>query len=69
VAGILVGTGMAAMLVHVLRPLFVLEPALTFPIGTVAALAGLVIASTLASALVAGITLRRLRPVELLREI
>ena len=49
-AGLLVGTGMAYLLVHVLRALFILDPGVTFPAGDIAALATLVLAATLASA-------------------
>ena len=67
-AGLAVGTGMGYLLVHVLRPLFILDPGLTFPIGGIATLGSLAIAATLASALTAATMLRRLRPTELLRE-
>lgn len=66
--GVLVGTGMASLLVHVLRPLFVLDPSLTFAAGEIATLAALAMAATLVSALIATAMLRRLRPTELLRE-
>lgn len=66
--GVLVGTGMASMLVGVLRPLFVLDPGLTFAAGRIATLAALAMAATLVSALIATAMLRRLRPTELLRE-
>lgn len=68
VAGLLVGGGMAALLVHVLRGLFILPPRLVLPALDVAVLAGLAGLATLASALVATAMLRRLRPTELLRE-
>jgi putative ABC transport system permease protein len=67
-AGMLVGTGMAYLLVHVLRPLFILDPIVTFPAGDIATLAILVLAATLASTLTATAILRRLRPTEVLRE-
>ncbi len=67
-AGLLVGGGMAALLVHVLRGLFILPPRLVLPALDVAVLAGLAGLATLASALVATAMLRRLRPTELLRE-
>jgi putative ABC transport system permease protein len=67
-AGILVGAGMAYLLVHVLQPLFVLKPILTFPPGQIAALAGLAVGATLASAAIAVSILRRLKPSELLRD-
>jgi putative ABC transport system permease protein len=66
--GLLVGTGMAALLVHVLRALFILHPRLTFPAGDIAVLAVLAGGATLASALAATALLRRLKPMELLRE-
>jgi putative ABC transport system permease protein len=68
VAGVLVGSGMAALLVHVLRGLFILPPRLVLPALDVAVLAGLAGLATLASALVATAMLRRLRPAELLAE-
>jgi putative ABC transport system permease protein len=67
-AGVLVGAGMAYLLVHVLRPLFILDASLTFPAATIATLAGVAMAAALASALGAAAMLRRLRPTELLRE-
>ncbi|MEA2150342.1 MAG: putative transport system permease protein, partial [Solirubrobacteraceae bacterium] len=67
-AGLLVGTAMAALLVHVLRGLFILSPSLVLPPLDLAALAGLTAAATLASALVAMAMLGRMRPMELLRE-
>ena len=67
-AGMLVGTGMAALFVHVLRPLFVLDPGLTVSIADIASLLGLTAAATIASGLTATAMLRRLRPTELLRE-
>jgi putative ABC transport system permease protein len=68
VAGLAVGVGMAALLVRVLRPLFVLDPALTVPAGDIVLQAVLASAATLASALAATALLRRMRPAELLRE-
>jgi putative ABC transport system permease protein len=67
-AGLLVGTGMGYLLVHILRPLFILDPSVTFPAGKIVTLAVLVLAATLASALSATVILRRLRPTEILRE-
>jgi putative ABC transport system permease protein len=66
--GMLVGTGMAALFVHVLRPLFILDPGLTLSTADIAVLAALTIAATIASGLTASAMLRRLRPTELLRE-
>jgi putative ABC transport system permease protein len=67
-AGLLVGAGMSYLLVHVLRPLFILDASLTFPTATIATLAGVAMAAALVSALSAVAMLRRLRPTELLRE-
>jgi putative ABC transport system permease protein len=67
-AGMLVGTGMAALFVHVLRPLFVLDPGLRVSLAEIASLVGLTAAATIASALTATAMLARLRPTELLRE-
>src|SRR5439155_6517003 len=47
VGGALVGVGMAALLVHILRPLFILDPSLTYPVGRIAALATLAALVTL----------------------
>jgi len=68
VVGMLVGAGMAFLLIHVLRPLFILDPEITFAAGRIVTLAGLAAAATLASALTAVAILRRLKPTELLRE-
>ena len=67
-AGIAVGCAMAAMLTKILQPLFVLQPHLSFPPAQIALLAGLAMAATLLSATAALSILRRLRPIELLRE-
>jgi putative ABC transport system permease protein len=67
-AGLAVGVGVAALLVRVLRPLFVLDPALTLPAGDIVLQAGLAGAATLVSAAAATALLRRLQPAELLRE-
>jgi putative ABC transport system permease protein len=68
VVGMLVGAGMAFLLIHVLRPLFILDPQITFAAGRIVLVAGLAVAATLASALTAVAILRRLKPTELLRE-
>ena len=68
VAGIAVGTGMAFLLVRILRPIFVLEPGTTFATGDVAAMAALVLVAGVVSALAATAILRRLDPTSLLRE-
>jgi len=67
-AGLLVGTGMAYLLVHVLRPLFILDPGIAFPGGELLRLVVLLVAATLAATVAASAILGRLRPVELLRE-
>jgi putative ABC transport system permease protein len=67
-AGLLVGSGIAFLLVHILRALFILDPTVTFPIGRIAMLAALVVAATLVSGLAATEILRRLKPTEILRE-
>jgi len=63
-----VGIGVAYLMVYVLRPLFILDPTVTYPAGRLAALAGLTVLATLGSALAAGALLRRIRATELLRE-
>ena len=68
-AGMAVGSGMAYMFVQILRPLFILDPNLTFALGDVARLAGVSMAAALASGLIATAILRTLRPAELLREV
>jgi putative ABC transport system permease protein len=68
-AGLAVGVGVAALLVRILRPLFVLDPTLTIPGGEIVLRAALAGAATLASALAAAALLRRLKPAELLREV
>jgi putative ABC transport system permease protein len=67
-AGLLVGSGIAFLLVHILRALFVLDPAVTFPAGPIAMLSILVLTATLVSGLAATEILRRLKPTEILRE-
>jgi putative ABC transport system permease protein len=67
-AGVAVGAGMAALLVRVLRPLFVLDPTVALPGADIAVQAGLAGAATLATALAATALLRRYEPAELLRE-
>ncbi len=67
-AGLLAGTATAALLLHVLRPLFILDPAWRFAAGDIAAIIALAAAATLVSALAATALLRRLEPAELLRE-
>jgi putative ABC transport system permease protein len=68
VAGMLVGIGMAYLLRHILRGLFILDPGVVFPAGDIAILVVLVLAATVASGLIAIALLRRLSPTEVLRE-
>jgi ABC-type lipoprotein release transport system permease subunit len=67
-AGLLVGSGLAYLMVHILRPLFILDPSLTFSAGGLATLAALATGAAVASALIASAMLSRLRPTEILRE-
>ena len=67
-AGLLAGTGAGALMVRVLRPLFILDPGLAFPVRDVAAPAVLAGAATVISGLTATAWLRRLKPAELLRD-
>jgi putative ABC transport system permease protein len=67
-AGALVGTGVAYLMVYVLRPLFILGPTMTYPVGRLAAVVGLTALATLGAALAATALLRRIKPTELLRE-
>jgi len=68
VAGLVVGVGVAHLIVHVLRPLFVLAPPVSVPAPELALLAGLAAAAALLCALAATTILRRLSPSEILRE-
>jgi putative ABC transport system permease protein len=68
VAGLLVGSGIAFLSVHILRALFILDPTVTFPVGRIGMLAALVLVATLVSGLAATEILRRLKPTEILRE-
>jgi putative ABC transport system permease protein len=67
-AGLLVGSGIALLMVHILRALFILDPTVTIPAGRIAMLATLVLAATLISGLSASEILRRLKPTEILRD-
>jgi putative ABC transport system permease protein len=67
-AGLLVGTGLAYLMVHILRPLFILDPHLTFPVSEIVMLGALAMGAALLSALAATAILRRLSPTEILRE-
>jgi putative ABC transport system permease protein len=67
-AGLPVGIGMGYLFVHILRPLFILDPVAVIPAGDLALLASLPVLTALACAFTATISLRRLRPTEVLRE-
>jgi ABC-type antimicrobial peptide transport system permease subunit len=67
-AGLLVGSGIAFLLVQILRGLFILDPTVAFPVARIALLAALVLVATVASTLAATEILRRLKPTEVLRE-
>jgi putative ABC transport system permease protein len=67
-AGAAVGVAMAYVFVHILRPLFVLEPRMTVDGTGLALLLALPIVATGVSALAAATMLRRMRPTELLRD-
>ncbi len=66
--GVLVGSGLAYLMIRVLRPLFVLDPHLALAPPRIAILAALASAAALVSALAATAILRRLKPTEILRE-
>ncbi len=66
--GLLVGVGVASLLVRILRALFVLDPVLVVPIGRISTLAALVFVAALTAGLVATGMVHRLRPTEILRE-
>jgi putative ABC transport system permease protein len=67
-AGVLAGAGSAVLLVQVLRSLFILPPAVTVPVSGPAVLVLATAAAALVCALAALATLRRVRPMEILRE-
>lgn len=69
VVGAAVGAAMAVMFVQILAPLFTIAPAsLTVPAGELGLLATLVLGGMGLSVVLAARSLRRLNPVELLRE-
>jgi hypothetical protein len=59
--------GLAHLMVHVPRPLFVLDP-MVMPAGELVILTALALAVALACALAATVLLRRLSPTDILRE-
>ena len=66
--GMLIGVGMAAQFVHVLRPIFTLPPILTVPASQLAILGALVLGAVVLSSAAAALLISRLKPTELLRE-
>ena len=67
-AGVLAGVAMAFFLVRVLRPLFVLRPAVILPVRDVTILTALVVAVSVLAALAATVLINRLPATELLRD-
>ncbi|HSJ46274.1 MAG TPA: FtsX-like permease family protein [Euzebyales bacterium] len=67
-AGAAVGAALGVLLVSILKPLFILEPAPTLPFADAVLLATLLATATLVSAVAALVVLRRLSPSEVLRE-
>ncbi len=67
-AGMVVGGALGALLVKVLKPLFILSPVTVLPFADAARLATLLALATVTCALAALGLLRRLRPSEVLRE-
>lgn len=67
-AGLVVGVTVARLLVHILRPLFLLDPVQTLPPGRMAFVAALPLGAAVLSALIATVALRRLHPTEVLRD-
>jgi putative ABC transport system permease protein len=68
IAGLAVGTAMAALLVRALRGLFIVRPIFVLPAGDLALLTGLAVVAALVSTAIAVRMLRKMRPTELLRE-
>ncbi len=68
IAGLLVGTAMGFYFVTVLRPLFVLTPGYTVPLGRLAVPVVLVFVATIASSIGASRLVNTLEPTELLRD-
>ena len=68
VVGAVVGLAMAQLFVHVLRPLFVLDPRVTVASGRLLLLLALPVLAAVVCALAATVMLGRMRPTELLRE-
>ncbi|MGI8475255.1 MAG: FtsX-like permease family protein [Thermomicrobiales bacterium] len=66
--GVPVGLVMAYYLGNVLRPLFVLDPPYSIPLGSLAAVVGSVLAATFVTSVAASSLVNRLRATELLRD-
>jgi ABC-type antimicrobial peptide transport system permease subunit len=67
-AGTIVGCAVAFLLVHILRPLFILDPVLLITPEPLAIVSVVAAAATVASALAGAAILQRVRPGEVLRE-
>jgi putative ABC transport system permease protein len=67
-AGALVGIGMAHLFVHVLRPLFVLDPRVTLPVGQIVLMTAIPVVAAAIASLAAAALLGRVEPSELLRD-
>lgn len=68
IAGLLVGAATGYYFITVLRPLFVLSPGYSLPLGAIVAPMALVCAATLISTVAASQLVNRLEPTELLRD-
>lgn len=68
ISGLLVGTAMGYYFVRVLRPLFVLPPRYSLPVGNLFLPVAIVVIATLAASVIAAWMLQRLEPTELLRD-
>jgi putative ABC transport system permease protein len=68
VIGVVVGTATGYLFVQVLRPLFIVSPIVTLPVGSVVVTALVPLLAAMACAIAATATLRRMRPTEVLRD-
>jgi ABC-type antimicrobial peptide transport system permease subunit len=66
--GSIVGLAMAALAIGVLRGLFVLQPRIVLPVGSLALIVGVALVAAVASAVAASRMIGRLDPTEILRE-
>ena len=69
VTGVVVGTATGYLFIQVLRPLFIVSPIVTLPVGSVVVTALVPPLAAMACAIAATATLRRMRPTEVLREL